>query len=137
MHPDYELFHVFVPLVRLLQMMAIARKVLLHVIYHFTFYMIFLVQATPECTQNEDCPLSDICHLGSCSNACIFKKCGSNALCETSVHAAFCFCPDDHTGNPDNACYLSKKRVLLYENIFQCHPLSSFSSYCCTNYSRL
>ena len=23
------------------------------------------------------------------------------------MHAAFCYCPDDHTGNPDTACYLS------------------------------
>ena len=67
-----------------------------------------LVQALPECQIDNDCSDHEICSFGNCEHACIKKKCGAFAKCDAQFHRATCMCLEDHTGNPDTACYPSK-----------------------------
>lgn len=50
-----------------------------------------------ECKKDQDCPSDSICQTDSaktrkCANACLYSKCGPNALCRASNHKAHCFC---------------------------------------------
>lgn len=63
-----------------------------------------LVEVKPECEINEDCPSSDVCHQGSCQDACRFQTCGANAECSTTRHRARCTCLPGFSGDPYTAC---------------------------------
>ena len=62
------------------------------------------VQGTAECATNYDCHDEQVCHEGSCQNACRFKRCGQNALCKAQAHKASCQCFPNHQGNPELIC---------------------------------
>ena len=63
-----------------------------------------LVEAKAECYSDSDCQFTEVCHQGSCADACQVTKCGANARCEASFHSAKCLCPSGYTGNPEIAC---------------------------------
>jgi hypothetical protein len=67
------------------------------------FYI--LVQAQPQCVQDLDCLNTEVCHQGSCVDACRLKHCGANAHCLASNHIATCHCDNGYNGNPESACY--------------------------------
>jgi hypothetical protein len=73
------------------------------------------VQASPECSVDNDCPFTDKCHQGSCTNACVFAKCGSFAVCQAQAHEGICYCIEGYSGNPQSACYPSKIPLLNME----------------------
>ena len=66
------------------------------------------VTATPECFRHEDCRNSEVCHTGSCINACIVKDCADNAICSTTVHDIACKCRPGFTGDGHVRCSLCK-----------------------------
>ena len=68
----------------------------------------FLVTATPECFRHDDCRNSEVCHTGSCINACIVKDCADNAICSTTVHDIACTCRPGFTGDGHVRCSLCK-----------------------------
>ena len=72
------------------------------------------VTATPECFRDDDCRNSEICHTGSCINACIVKDCADNAICSTTVHDIACRCRPGYTGDGHVRCSLCKYCVLNY-----------------------
>lgn len=73
----------------------------------------FLVQVQPECTSHDDCGDPQICHQGSCQNACRFQQCGANAICSASRHVARCECLPGYRGdNPNRECRKRKWTAL-------------------------
>ena len=71
------------------------------------------VTATPECFRHDDCRNSEVCHTGSCINACIVKECVENAICSTTVHDIACLCRPGYTGNGHVECSLCKYRYIV------------------------
>ena len=63
-----------------------------------------LVEAKLECYSDNDCAYSEVCHQGTCVDACLVTKCGANARCESRHHSAQCICLPGYTGNPQHAC---------------------------------
>ena len=74
--------------------------------YHFA--CIHIVEVRPQCYTDNDCARNELCHDGSCVDACRLKRCGDNARCETGVHSAKCICLPGYTGNAEVACNLCK-----------------------------
>ena len=70
--------------------------------------LFFSVSAVPQCSTNSDCRTSEICHTGSCINACLIFKCGANAICSTTVHDIACTCRPGFTGNGRDGCIQRK-----------------------------
>ena len=68
----------------------------------------FAVTAVPQCSSNQECRTSEVCHTGSCINACLIFKCGANAICSTTVHDVACTCQQGFTGNGRDGCILCK-----------------------------
>lgn len=71
------------------------------------FHPLFLlpVQAEAECTYHEECQDPQLCHQGSCQNACRFQECGLNAICKAANHVAKCECLPGYDGrNPNRGC---------------------------------
>lgn len=69
----------------------------------------FLVQVQPQCRVHDDCGDAQICHQGSCQNACRFQSCGVNAICTAQNHVARCECLTGYFGeNPNVGCRTSK-----------------------------
>ena len=85
-----------------------------------------LVEAKLECYSDNDCAYSEVCHQGTCVDACLVTKCGANARCESRQHSAQCICLPGYTGNPQHACSLcefSQEFVShLCSLIFACFP---------------
>ena len=65
-----------------------------------------------ECSRNEDCRISEVCHTGTCINACLVFKCAPYATCQTTVHDVQCTCISGYTGDGKIACDRSKFLVL-------------------------
>lgn len=61
---------------------------------------------TPGCETDKDCEDHEFCEPKSrrCEDACLFKGCGINALCNATNHVAICQCIAGYTGNPDIQC---------------------------------
>ena len=57
-----------------------------------------------ECRRNEDCRISEVCHTGTCINACLVLKCAPYATCQTTVHDIQCTCISGFTGDGRVAC---------------------------------
>merc|ERR1712079_292034 len=57
------------------------------------------VTATPECYRNEDCRTSEVCHTGSCLDACLVYDCAPDAICSSTVHDIECTCRPGFTGD--------------------------------------
>ena len=55
-----------------------------------------------------ECLNTEVCHQGSCMDACRLKKCGVNARCLATNHNAVCQCNHGYEGNPESACYPCK-----------------------------
>ena len=62
----------------------------------------------PECRSDTECRTPEVCHTGSCVNACLVVRCGANAVCQTTVHDAICTCPPGYTGRPEEECRYSE-----------------------------
>ncbi len=78
--------------------------------------MSVLVQVQPECTRHDDCADTQICHQGSCQNACRFEHCGVNAVCTARDHVARCECLPGYRGeNPNKGCR-KREFVILHEH---------------------
>ena len=81
---------------------------------HVNFLLLHvLVEAKVECYSDNDCQYSEVCHQGSCADACLVTKCGANARCESSYHSGKCICPRGYTGNPQIACTPCKLTLKL------------------------
>lgn len=70
----------------------------------FLIFVPLLAQAKPQCETNNDCDDQQICHSGSCQNACRYHSCGTNAECSARRHVAECSCFPGLTGDPQRAC---------------------------------
>jgi hypothetical protein len=68
----------------------------------------YLVSGSAECRVDTECRTSEVCHTGTCVNACLIKKCGFKAICTTTVHDAICSCPEGYTGIAEDKCKYSK-----------------------------
>ena len=68
----------------------------------------FTAEGENECRRNEDCRQSEVCHTGSCLNACLVFKCAPFATCATTVHDIRCTCLPGYTGDGRNVCNRSK-----------------------------
>lgn len=80
---------------------------------------VFSVVGKPQCRENRDCRNTEVCHTGSCLDACLVLRCGVNAICMSHLHDVICKCPPGYTGNPESECILSMlKRCLLQKGIF-------------------
>ena len=90
-----------------------ANQVFTQCCMHFLIanFKIFSVVAQSECRVNQDCQNSQLCHQGSCQNACRFTTCGQNAFCASSRHEGHCKCFDGFLGNPLRAC---RKREYVF-----------------------
>ena len=66
------------------------------------------VVGEPECRTDTECRTPEVCHTGSCVNACLVVRCGANAVCQTTVHDAICTCPPGYTGRPEEECRYSE-----------------------------
>ena len=75
---------------------------------------IFSVTASVECQSDYDCQSKEICHEGSCQDACKFKVCGLNALCTSSNHKASCACHEGYQGDPTRECQGGNCHDLLW-----------------------
>ena len=67
-----------------------------------------IVQVRPQCYVDSDCLNIEVCHQGSCVDACRLKVCGTNAQCSANNHVARCECIRGHEGNAESACYPCK-----------------------------
>ena len=83
------------------------------------------MDARLECYSDNDCAYSEVCHQGTCLDACLVTKCGANARCESRHHSAQCICLPGYTGNPQHACNLCEFSPSWSTNVI------SFSI-CCT-----
>ncbi len=78
-------------------------------------HVFLVVQVQLECTRHEDCANPQICHQGSCKNACRFEHCGVNAACRAFNHVARCECLPGYKGeNPNRGC---RKRKYCHEHV--------------------
>ena len=69
---------------------------------------VYVVVGEPECRSDTECRTPEVCHTGSCVNACLVVRCGANAVCQTTVHDAICTCPPGYTGRPEEECRYSE-----------------------------
>ena len=81
-------------------------------------WLSILVTGVPQCTSNSECLDQEVCHQGSCQNACMFKECGSNAKCSATNHQASCDCYSGFSGTPDVECYKSKTTIFTRLLVF-------------------
>ena len=63
------------------------------------------VTAVPECYTDNDCEIKEVCHQGSCIDACQLAECGTYAICVSNYHDHKCICPEGYLGNPQTECY--------------------------------
>jgi hypothetical protein len=65
-----------------------------------------VLEDVPECQRNDDCPDDRYCKLETktCENPCDELRCGVNAFCNATNHAATCKCITDYTGDPYTFC---------------------------------
>ena len=75
------------------------------------------MQVHLECTRHEDCADPQICHQGSCQNACRFEHCGVNAVCKASGHVARCECLPGYSGHNANRGCRKRKYCNKHENV--------------------
>jgi hypothetical protein len=88
------------------------------------------VTVKPQCSRHDDCSDTEVCHQGSCQEACRFQVCGLNAQCLSSNHLAKCECLPSMHGNPTVACKPSKDNntQFIYFSKNACLiPLCSYS----------
>lgn len=71
---------------------------------HVTCLFMFIVEVRPQCYTNNDCQITEACHLGSCVDACRLTNCGTNARCISQNHQGQCVCLSGYEGNPSFAC---------------------------------
>ena len=62
------------------------------------------VEALTECSLHDECRDDEVCHQGSCQEACLFLVCGQNAECLAQGHRADCHCLPGYDGNPLSSC---------------------------------
>ncbi len=70
------------------------------VMVFFHSYMLF----PAGCKSDFECRDDQACINRECQNPCLFKECGTNAICEAKNHKANCFCPPYHDGDPYKYC---------------------------------
>lgn len=78
-----------------------------------------LVQAQPQCVQDFDCLNPEICHQGSCIDACRLTACGTNAKCTSANHRGTCECLHGYEGNPTSGCFPCKSNLKL-KMLYKC-----------------
>lgn len=79
----------------------------------FVYIYIFLSAPQPECTRNEECPLTLACINQECKDPCFKHVCGINADCKVKRHRPICFCLPGFVGNPDQICE-ERKIVIIF-----------------------
>ena len=66
-----------------------------------------------QCKTHFDCRDTEQCHSGSCIDACRVEQCGTNAICTSRDHSAYCTCPQGYSGDANVACYPSEFYVKM------------------------
>ena len=69
---------------------------------------VFSVEGTNQCSSDYDCQSDQVCHEGSCQNACRFKVCGLNSACSSANHIAKCICYTGYFGDANVECFAGK-----------------------------
>lgn len=54
-----------------------------------------------QCSRDTECGDNLACEDGRCTDPCVNKKCGLEALCNVFNHRAICSCPAGYLGDPD------------------------------------
>ena len=57
-----------------------------------------------ECTSDNQCPTSSVCHENKCKNPCDITQCGSRAVCNVVGRSPVCSCPPRSSGDPTKQC---------------------------------
>ena len=71
------------------------------------------VLPSPECVRNEDCRTPEVCHTGTCLDACLVKDCAVNAICKSTVHDITCICREGFTGDGRSFCNRCKCSICM------------------------
>ena len=98
----------------------------------FSWYFSIFSAPQPECTRNEECPLTLACINQECKDPCFKHVCGINADCKVKRHRPICFCLPGFVGNPDQICEERKANlygVIRNVSMFKC-MLFHFSAGC-------
>lgn len=74
-----------------------------------------IISDQPACTNNNDCPNTDVCRNGNCVLACKIELCGINAQCVSQNHKGICSCPPKYEGNPYVECSYVRELPPQYE----------------------
>ena len=83
------------------------------------------MQVQSQCRVHDECDDPQICHQGSCQNACRFQTCGLNAICVAQNHVAQCQCLANYfSDNPNIGCQASKCMSVCYIPWFLCMSIS-------------
>ena len=56
------------------------------------------------CKSDLECANTEACIDRVCQNPCPFTQCGSNAYCKPRNHNGYCFCEENHHGDPYDYC---------------------------------
>lgn len=63
----------------------------------------------PECLVNSECPSNQACVRQKCTDPCT-GLCGTDALCQVTLHYIRCVCPEGYTGNPFAICSVASSK---------------------------
>ena len=92
-------------------------------------FLLLAVQVQSQCQVHEECDDPQICHQGSCQNACRFQTCGLNAICVAQNHVAECQClPNYFSDNPNAGCQTSKCMCCFFMKHVVCEYILSPSA---------
>ena len=86
-------------------------------------FILFSVQSTAQCQYHPDCRSNEVCHTGTCVDACLISSCGINALCTAQQHDIACVCRPGYTGDPLNIC-IPSKNVSILSKEYACDLIS-------------
>lgn len=73
--------------------------------------------APVQCTQNEECSLTEACIQNVCQHPCdVRNPCAENAICINVNHGSDCSCAQNYHGNGYSGCQLGEfmKHMLVF-----------------------
>lgn len=73
-------------------------------------------RCTDGCRSNSDCSFKMACINQICQNPCTLKSCGGNAVCTAINHEAVCRCQEGFTGNAQQGCQVEQQECFADED---------------------